>query len=114
MIRTVATLEERLAHIETPLTLSIIGCVVNGPGEALMTDIGVTGGGSGRHMVYAAGRQDHTMPADSMIEHVVDLVTEKAAVIQAEIDARRALEAADASRISAAASPAALAPVTAE
>ncbi len=103
VIRTVAALEERLAHIETPLTLSIIGCVVNGPGEALMTDIGVTGGGSGRHMVYAAGRQDHTMPADRMIEHVVELVTEKAASIQAGIDADRAREAADASRVAASA-----------
>ena len=99
VIRTVATLEDRLAHIETPLTLSIIGCVVNGPGEALMTDIGVTGGGSGRHMVYSAGRQDHTMPADRMIEHIVELVSEKAALFQAEIDARKALEAADASRL---------------
>ena len=61
VIRTVATLEERLAHIETPITLSIIGCVVNGPGEALMTDLGLTGGGAGRHMVYAAGKQDHTV-----------------------------------------------------
>ncbi len=103
VIRTVATLEDRLAHIETPLTLSIIGCVVNGPGEALMTDIGVTGGGSGRHMVYSAGRQDHTMPADRMIEHIVDLVSEKAASFQAEIDARKALEAADASRLPASA-----------
>ena len=103
VIRTVAALEERLAHIETPLTLSIIGCVVNGPGEALMTDIGVTGGGSGRHMVYAAGRQDHTMAADRMIEHVVELVTEKAASIQAGIDAEKAREAADASRVAASA-----------
>ena len=61
VIHTVAKLEERLAHIETPMTLSIIGCVVNGPGEALMTDIGVTGGGGGRHMVYAAGKTDHTI-----------------------------------------------------
>ncbi len=99
VIQTVATLEERLAHIETPLTLSIIGCVVNGPGEALMTDIGVTGGGSGRHMVYAAGRQDHTMPADTMVEHIVELVTAKAEVIQAELDATKAQEAADASRL---------------
>ncbi len=99
VIRTVATLEERLAHIETPLTLSIIGCVVNGPGEALMTDIGVTGGGSGRHMVYSAGRQDHTMPADTMVEHIVELVTAKAEVIQAELDARKAQEAAEASRV---------------
>ena len=74
VIDTVARLEDRLAHIATPVTLSIIGCVVNGPGEALMTDLGVTGGGSGRHMVYAAGRQDHTTSTDSMIDHIVDLV----------------------------------------
>ncbi len=61
VIETVRTLEDRLAHIETPLTLSIIGCVVNGPGEALMTDIGLTGGGNGRHMIYAAGKTDHTI-----------------------------------------------------
>src|SRR5215218_10585973 len=60
VIRTVATLEDRLAHIEIPLTLSIIVCVVNVPGEALMTDIGLTGGGAERHMVYAAGKTDHT------------------------------------------------------
>ncbi len=99
VIRTVATLEDRLAHIETPLTLSIIGCVVNGPGEALMTDIGVTGGGSGRHMVYSAGKQDHTMPADTMVEHIVELVTAKAEVIQAELDAVKAREALEASRV---------------
>src|SRR5271156_3812431 len=83
VIRTVATLEERLAHIETPLTLSIIGCVVNGPGEALMTDIGVTGGGNGRHMVYAAGKTDHTIEGDGMIDHIVELVEAKAAALQA-------------------------------
>ena len=93
VIATVATLEERLAHIETPLTLSIIGCVVNGPGEALMTDIGVTGGGSGRHMVYAAGRQDHTMPAERMVEHIVELVEAKAAELQAITDANKAVDA---------------------
>jgi (E)-4-hydroxy-3-methylbut-2-enyl-diphosphate synthase len=84
VIDTVATLEERLAHIKTPITLSIIGCVVNGPGEALMTDIGVTGGGNGRHMVYAAGRTDHTMDGGGMIEHIVDLVERKAAALEAE------------------------------
>ena len=78
VIDTVAKLEDRLAHIKTPLTLSIIGCVVNGPGEALMTDIGVTGGGAGRHMVYAAGRTDHTIEADRMIEHIIELVEKKA------------------------------------
>ncbi len=94
VIATVATLEERLAHIETPLTLSIIGCVVNGPGEALMTDIGVTGGGSGRHMVYSAGRQDHTMPAERMVEHIVELVEQKAAQFQADADAKKLAELA--------------------
>ncbi|MBE9607717.1 flavodoxin-dependent (E)-4-hydroxy-3-methylbut-2-enyl-diphosphate synthase [Acetobacteraceae bacterium H6797] len=93
VIETVATLEERLAHIETPLTLSIIGCVVNGPGEALMTDIGVTGGGNGRHMVYSAGKQDHTVHGQSMVEHIVELVEKKAAQLQAEEAARKAAEA---------------------
>jgi (E)-4-hydroxy-3-methylbut-2-enyl-diphosphate synthase len=83
VIKTVETLEERLAHIETPLTLSIIGCVVNGPGEALMTDIGVTGGGAGRHMVYHAGKTDHTVDDAAMIDHIVDLVEKKAAEIAA-------------------------------
>ena len=90
VIETVATLEERLAHIETPLSLSIIGCVVNGPGEALMTDIGVTGGGNHRHMVYNAGKTDHTVDGQSMVEHVVELVEAKARAIQAELDAQKA------------------------
>ncbi len=84
VIQTVQTLEERLAHIETPITLSIIGCVVNGPGEALMTDIGLTGGGHGRHMVYAAGKTDHTTPGDGMVDHIVELVERRAAAIEAE------------------------------
>ncbi len=83
VIETVQTLEERLAHIETPITLSIIGCVVNGPGEALMTDLGVTGGGAGKHMVYAAGKTDHTIAGD-MVEHIVDLVERRAAALEAE------------------------------
>jgi (E)-4-hydroxy-3-methylbut-2-enyl-diphosphate synthase len=91
VIKTVGILESRLAHIETPLSLSILGCVVNGPGEALMTDIGLTGGGAGRHMVYNAGKTDHTIDADAMVEHIVELVEKKAAVIQAEIDAQKAL-----------------------
>ncbi len=84
VIETVQTLEDRLAHIETPLTLSIIGCVVNGPGEALMTDLGVTGGGNGKHMVYAAGKTDHTVDGEGMIEHIVGLVETKVAQIEAE------------------------------
>ncbi len=84
VIRTVAALEERLAHIETPVTLSIIGCVVNGPGEALMTDLGVTGGGNGMHMVYAAGRTDHRVEGTNMIDHIVDLVEAKVESIRAQ------------------------------
>jgi (E)-4-hydroxy-3-methylbut-2-enyl-diphosphate synthase len=83
VIETVRTLEDRLAHIETPITLSIIGCVVNGPGEALMTDIGLTGGGNGRHMIYAAGKTDHTIDGGSMVEHIVELVEAKAAELKA-------------------------------
>ena len=82
VIKTVQTLEERLAHIEQPITLSIIGCVVNGPGEALMTDIGVTGGGNGRHMVYAAGKTDHTIDGGEMVDHIVALVEKKAAELR--------------------------------
>ena len=89
VISTVAILEERLAHIETPITLSIIGCVVNGPGEALMTDLGLTGGGAGRHMVYAAGKQDHTVEGGRMVDHLVELVERRVAQIQAEEAAKQ-------------------------
>ncbi len=92
VIQTVATLEERLAHIKTPITLSIIGCVVNGPGEALMTDLGVTGGGSGKHMVYAAGRTDHTVEGMGMVEHIVELVERRAAELAAAEPVRVAAE----------------------
>ena len=95
VISTVATLEERLAHIETPITLSIIGCVVNGPGEALMTDLGLTGGGAGRHMVYAAGKQDHTVEGGRMVDHLVELVERRAAQIQAEEAAAKQKQAAE-------------------
>lgn len=81
VIRTVEALEQRLAHIHTPMSLSIIGCVVNGPGEALMTDIGFTGGGAGSGMVYLAGKQDHKLGNDKMIDHIVNLVEERAAQI---------------------------------
>src|SRR5919199_814191 len=92
VIRTVATLEERLAHVETPITLSIIGCVVNGPGEALMTDIGLTGGGAGRHMVYAAGKTDHTIDEAAMVDHLVELVERKAEQIKAAEAAAKVAE----------------------
>jgi (E)-4-hydroxy-3-methylbut-2-enyl-diphosphate synthase len=84
VIKTVETLEERLAHISTSMSLSIIGCVVNGPGEALFTDIGFTGGGKGSGMVYSAGKPDHKMDNDGMIEHIVELVEARAAQIEAE------------------------------
>ena len=91
VIQTVQQLEERLAYIETPVTLSIIGCVVNGPGEALMTDVGLTGGGNNRHMVYSAGRQDHTIDGATMVDHIVAQVEAKVAAIQAEEGAKKAL-----------------------
>jgi (E)-4-hydroxy-3-methylbut-2-enyl-diphosphate synthase len=84
VIETVEKLEQRLAHISTPMSLSIIGCVVNGPGEALMTDLGFTGGGKGAGMVYVAGKPDHKMDNDHMVEHIVGLVEAKAAELEAE------------------------------
>jgi (E)-4-hydroxy-3-methylbut-2-enyl-diphosphate synthase len=87
VIETVGILEERLAHIMTPMSLSIIGCVVNGPGEALFTDVGFTGGGKGAGMVYLAGRQDHKMDNDRMVDHIVELVEARAAEIEAETKA---------------------------
>ena len=83
VIKTVAALEDRLAHITTSLSLSIIGGVVNGPGEALMTDIGFTGGGAGSGMVYLAGKQSHKLGNVQMIEHIVEQVERKAAQIEA-------------------------------
>jgi len=82
VIKTVEVLEERLSHIKTPLNLSIIGCVVNGPGEALMTDVGFTGGGAGAGMVYLAGKQSHKMSNENMIDHIVELVENKVEEIQ--------------------------------
>lgn len=92
VIRTVQKLEERLQHIRTPLSLSVLGCVVNGPGEARETDIGITGGGKGKHMVYLSGVTDHHVADDDMVDHIVKLVEAKAAEIEA---ADMALEAAE-------------------
>jgi (E)-4-hydroxy-3-methylbut-2-enyl-diphosphate synthase len=91
VIKAVEALEARLAHISTPLSLSIIGCVVNGPGEALMTDLGFTGGGKGAGMVYVAGRQDHKIGNEEMVDHIVGLVEARAA----EIEAAATLQAAE-------------------
>lgn len=84
VIETVGVLEERLAHVTTPMSLSIIGCVVNGPGEALFTDVGFTGGGKGAGMVYMAGKPDHKQDNAGMIDHIVELVERRAAEIEAE------------------------------
>jgi (E)-4-hydroxy-3-methylbut-2-enyl-diphosphate synthase len=83
VIETVKILEERLAHISTPLSLSIIGCVVNGPGEARETDIGFTGGGNNTHQVYLNGSQAHRLKDENVVEHLVKLVEAKAAQIEA-------------------------------
>jgi len=84
VIRTVEILEERLAHITTPMNVSVIGCVVNGPGEARETDIGLTGGGNNTHMVYVGGLPDHRLKDADVVDHLVGLVEQKAAEIEAE------------------------------
>lgn len=94
VIKTVEALEKRLEHIKTPMSLSIIGCVVNGPGEALMTDIGFTGGGAGSGMVYLAGKQSHKLGNDKMIDEIVKLVEDRAERIEAEAKAAEATETA--------------------
>jgi (E)-4-hydroxy-3-methylbut-2-enyl-diphosphate synthase len=87
VIKTVETLERRLEHIKTPMSLSIIGCVVNGPGEALMTDVGFTGGGAGSGMVYLAGKQSHKLSNDQMVDHIVEQVEKKAEELEAALAA---------------------------
>ena len=77
VIDTVKILEEKLSHIKTPLTLSIIGCVVNGPGEAAMTDIGITGGGKGNNMFYLSGIQKEKVLTEDIIDKVVEEVNKK-------------------------------------
>jgi (E)-4-hydroxy-3-methylbut-2-enyl-diphosphate synthase len=83
VIRTVEKLEQRLAHIHEPISLSIIGCVVNGPGEAAMTDLGFTGGGKDAGMMYVSGRADHKVSNDEMIEQIVERVEAQAAAMRA-------------------------------
>src|SRR5205085_790655 len=95
VIRTVEALEARLQHIKTPMSLSVLGCVVNGPGEARETDIGITGGGNGTHMVYLSGVTDHHVKDGDMIDHIVRLVEAKAAELEAEADGAAILHAAE-------------------
>ena len=78
VIDTVKILEEKLSHITTPITLSIIGCVVNGPGEAALTDIGITGGGKGNNMLYLSGIQSEKVLTDNIISKVIEEVEKKA------------------------------------
>jgi len=85
VIDTVKTLEDKLAHIKTPLTLSIIGCVVNGPGEAAMTDIGITGGGKGNNMLYLSGIQSEKVLSEDIISRVVSEVEKKAAELDKKL-----------------------------
>ena len=86
VIDTVAELEQRLAHITTPMSLSVIGCVVNGPGEARETDVGLTGGGkvgNGSHQVYINGEKHHVLRDGNIVDHLVELVEQKAREIEA-------------------------------
>jgi (E)-4-hydroxy-3-methylbut-2-enyl-diphosphate synthase len=83
VIKTVEVLEQRLAHITTPMSVSVIGCVVNGPGEAAESDIGFTGGGNGTHMVYINGLPDHRLKDADIVDHLVALIEKKAAEIEA-------------------------------
>ena len=82
VIDTVKILEEKLAHIKTPITLSIIGCVVNGPGEAAMTDIGITGGGKGNNMLYLSGIQNEKVLTEDIINKVISEVEKKASELE--------------------------------
>ena len=82
VIDTVKILENKLSHIKTPITLSVIGCVVNGPGEAASTDIGITGGGKGSNMLYLSGIQTEKILTEEIISKVVSLVEKKASEIQ--------------------------------
>lgn len=93
VIRTVEALEKRVAHITTPMTVSVIGCVVNGPGEARETDIGFTGGGNGTHQVYVAGVPHHRLKDASIVDHLAELIEKKAAEIEAARQRDKAEEA---------------------
>ena len=94
VVKTVERLETALAHVTTELSLSVLGCVVNGPGEARETDIGITGGGNGKHMVFLSGVTSHHIDEPAMVDHIVGLVEAKAAEIEAAKAAKLAAEGA--------------------
>ncbi len=74
VIKTVEAIEQKIEHIKTPMTISILGCVVNGLGEAAHTQIGITGGGNNRHNVYINGKPDHKTTSDELVDHIVGLI----------------------------------------
>ncbi len=82
VIKTVETLEARLAHISEPISLSIIGCVVNGPGEAALTDLGFTGGGKDAGKMFVSGKPSHNVTNTDMIDHIVELVEKRAELLR--------------------------------
>ena len=82
VIETVRQIEERLQHIAQPITVSIIGCVVNGPGEARNSDVGVTGGGRGMHQIYVGGETQRRFQGDDFVEYVASLVEERAGILE--------------------------------
>ena len=94
VIKTVEALEQRLEHISEPISLSIIGCVVNGPGEAAYTDLGFTGGGKGAGMLYFAGQAEEKVSNETMVERIVEAVEDKAARMRAEREAAQAAQTA--------------------
>lgn len=78
VVKTVEAVEKRVEHIKTPLTVSILGCVVNGLGEAAHTQIGITGGGSSKHNVYMDGKPHHKITSEELVDHIVGLIEEEA------------------------------------
>ena len=82
VIETVKKLEETLEDVPTPMTISIIGCVVNGPGEATMTNIGITGGGNNTHMIYVDGKKDHRINNKDLVPYLSSLIRKKAKIIE--------------------------------
>ncbi|MEO1039784.1 MAG: flavodoxin-dependent (E)-4-hydroxy-3-methylbut-2-enyl-diphosphate synthase [Pseudomonadota bacterium] len=94
VIKTVETLEKRLEHVHEPISLSIIGCVVNGPGEAAYTDLGFTGGGKGAGMLYFAGQAEEKISNDTMVDRIVAAVEDKAAKMKAQREAEEAAKTA--------------------
>ena len=82
VIKTVKNLEKKLDDISTPISVSIIGCVVNGPGEATMTNIGITGGGNDTHMIYLDGKKNNVVKNVDLENYLEDLIRKKTKEIE--------------------------------